>query len=147
MRSLHESSEDETNRELVHAAVLEKNWMWHNDFKIPNGVHVFGRRYNPFGPNNYPAELVKIREMTAIRDTAIWRAAKGEKMDLVAADAKTTKLPPVKTNFDPEEEWKPEYLYGQDALKKLKVPPGYKIELFASEEEFRELANPVQILL
>ena len=40
----------EEYRDLVHEAVKEKNWMWHNDFKIPNGVHVFGRRYNPFGP-------------------------------------------------------------------------------------------------
>ena len=38
-----------------------------------------------------------------------------------------------------------EYLYGQDALNKLKVPPGYKIELFASEKEFADLANPVQL--
>jgi len=50
----------ESNRALVHAAVAEKNWMWHNDFKIPNGVHVYGRRYNPFGPDNYPAEIEKI---------------------------------------------------------------------------------------
>ena len=48
-------------RELVHEAVMEKNWFWHNDFKIPNGVHVFGRRYDPFGPDNYPYELKKIR--------------------------------------------------------------------------------------
>jgi lysophospholipase L1-like esterase len=59
------------HRDLVHAAVLEKNWMWHNDFKIPNGVHAYGRRYNPFGPDNYPAEIAKIREMTAVRDEAI----------------------------------------------------------------------------
>ncbi|MEJ7679569.1 MAG: SGNH/GDSL hydrolase family protein [Segetibacter sp.] len=58
----------EANRELVHAAVMEKNWMWHNDLKIPNGVHVYGRRFNPFGQENYPTELVKIRQMTAIRD-------------------------------------------------------------------------------
>ena len=76
--------------------------MWHNDFKIPNGVHVFGRRYNPFGPENYPAEIAKIREMTAIRDEAIWKALKGEQMDFAAADQKTTALPPVQSNFDPK---------------------------------------------
>ena len=76
------------NRDLIHAAVLEKNWMWHNDFKMPNGVHVHGRRYNPYGPENYPAEIVKIREMTANRDEAIWQASKGEKMDLAEADKK-----------------------------------------------------------
>ena len=135
----------ESNRELVQAAVLEKNWMWHNDYKIPNGVHVFGRRYDPFGPDNYPFELKKIREMTAIRDTAIWLAAKGEKMDLAVADQKTSMLPLVETNYNPEKNGSLEYLYGKDALDKLTVPPGYKIDLFASEKEFVDLANPVQL--
>ena len=135
----------ENHRALIHAAVMEKNWMWHNDYKIPNGVHVFGRRYNPFGPDNYPAELKKIREMTALRDEAIWLANHGEKMDVAAADAKTTTLPPVETNYNPEKNGSLEYLYGDDALAKLTVPPGYKIEMFASEKEFEDLANPVQL--
>ena len=136
----------EPNRALVHAAVMEKNWMWHNDIKIPNGVHVYGRRYNPFGQDNYPAEIVKIREMTALRDEAIWRALKGEKMDLIAADQKTTKLPPVETNYKPSEKNASlAYLYGQDALKQFNLAPGYKIELFASESEFPDLAKPMQV--
>lgn len=134
------------DRELVHAAVNEKNWMWHNDFKIPNGVHVYGRRYNPFGPDNYPAEIEKIRQLTDIRDQAIWLAAsKGEKMDLAVADKTTRTLPQVKTNFNPEKNGSLTYLYGNDALAKLKVPDGYKIELFASEQEFPDLAKPMQM--
>ncbi len=135
----------ESNRALVRSAVLEKNWMWHNDFKIPNGVHVFGRRYDPFGPDNYPFEIAKIRELTAVRDTAIWMAAAGKVMNLSEADAKTSKLPQVTTNFNPEKNGSLTYLYGQDALNKLKVPLGYKVELFASEKEFADLANPVQL--
>ena len=136
----------EDNRELVHEAVQEKNWFWHNDFKIPNGVHVYGRRYNPFGPDNYPFEIAKIREMTAIRDGAIWEATKGIKTDLAALDAKTKKLPEVKTNYkQSNKNGTPEYLYGKDAEKTIEVAKGYKIELFASEEEFTDLANPVQM--
>jgi len=136
----------EAHRELIHAAVLEKNWFWHNDFKIPNGVHVFGRRYNPFGPDNYPAELAKIREMAALRDQAVWRAAQGETMDLQQADRQTKPLPPVATNYQPgEKNGNPEYLYGADALARFTLPPGYRIELFASEKEFADLANPVQL--
>ncbi len=135
------------NSNLVHEAVLEKNWFWHNDFKIPNGVHTFGRRYNPFGPDNYPFEFRKIREMTTNRDTAIWLAAKGEQMDLELADSRTSALPPVETNFVQGDYGRGEarYLYGQEALDKLTVPEGYKIELFASEEQFPDLANPVQL--
>jgi glucose/arabinose dehydrogenase/mono/diheme cytochrome c family protein len=136
----------EANRSLVMAAVLEKDWMWHNDFKAPNGVHVFGRRYDPFGPDNYPAELKKIREMTLIRDEAIWKAAHGEKMDLAAADANTSVLPPVKTNYKQDDQHgDAKYLYGKDALDKFTMAPGYKIDLFASETEFPDLAKPVQI--
>ncbi|HTN06205.1 PVC-type heme-binding CxxCH protein [Agriterribacter sp.] len=140
------SPKAEANRALVLAAVKEKNWMWHDDYKIPNGVHVYGRRYNPFGPANYPAEIEKIRQMTAIRDTAVWLAAsKGEQMDIAAADKTTRQLPPVETNYNPKANGSLTYLYGQEALSKLKVPDGYKIELFASEEEFPELAKPMQM--
>jgi mono/diheme cytochrome c family protein/glucose/arabinose dehydrogenase len=133
------------NRDLIHQAVMEKNWMWTNDYKIPNGVHVFGRRYDPFGPDNYPFELEKIRQMTAIRDSAIWEASQGKSKDLAASDAKTRTLPEVETNFNPDKNGSLEYKYGEDALKTIKVPEGYKIELFASEDEFKDLANPVQL--
>ena len=136
-----------TNRKMVAEAVLEKNWFWHDDFKSPNGVHVFGRRFNPFGPENYPDEIKKKRQMTAIRDTAIWMAASGKEMDLERADAMTHKLPAVKTNYVSGDygRGKSTYLYGEDALSSFTMAPGYKVELFASESEFPDLANPVQL--
>ncbi|MGB5170000.1 MAG: PVC-type heme-binding CxxCH protein [Eudoraea sp.] len=134
------------NELLVKAAVLEKNWMWHNDIKIPNGVHAYGRRFDPFGPDNYPAEVEKIREMTAIRDTAIWEAAHGKTKDIAAADAKTRILPPVETNYNPaNKNGNPAYLFGAEALSKIDVASGYKLELFASEVAFPDLANPTQL--
>jgi len=139
---VQQKTKAEQYRKLVHEAVQEKNWMWHNDFKIPNGAHVFGRRYNPFGPDNYPAELKKIREMTAIRDQAIWQATKGEKMDIAAADAKTSSLPAVETNYTQNVDG---YKYGEDALSTFTMAKGFKVELFASEKEFEDLANPVQL--
>jgi len=141
-----EKVKDNSLRESVHAAVMEKNWMWHKDFKMPNGVQAYGRRFDPFGPDNYPAEIAKIREMTAIRDEAIWKAVKGERLDLDSADALTTKLPEVKTNYVPSSQNEiPKYLYGEEALSKFRMAPGYKIELFASEEEFPELEKPMQM--
>lgn len=124
-------------------AVNDKNWYWHNDWKIPNGVHVFGRRHEPFGPDNYPAELLKVREMTAIRDTAIWALNEGREYDRNAADAATTALPQVETNYKLEDQVK--YLYGQELMNSFTVAPGYKLELFASEQDFPSLANPVQV--
>ena len=136
----------DANRLSVQDAVREKNWVWEKYYKIPNGVHVYGRRHRPFGPVNYPPELKKLAEMTANRDQAIWAVAQGKKFDLVAADAKTTKLPEVKTNYRrSNKNGTTEYLYGDKALASFTTAPGYKIELFASEKEFANLANPVQM--
>ena len=130
----------------VLAAVREKNWMWHKHYKIPNGVHVHGRRHRPFGPVNYPHELTKLEEMTAIRDQAIWAALRGEPFDLAAADAKTHPLPEVKTNYRPGgKNGTVDYLYGAEALATMSLPEGYQIAMFASEREFEDLANPVQM--
>ena len=137
---------DEKRREAVHTAVVEKNFTWLNDFKIPNGVHVFGRRYNPFGPGNYPFELKKTRQMTANRDRAIWATLQGEEFDLDAADAETLELPPVETNYRPSaKNGTTEYLPGEVAETKISTPEGYQIDLFASEQSFPDLKNPVQI--
>ena len=136
----------ERYRAAVRDAVLEKDWFWMNDFKIPNGVHVFGRRHNPFGPANYPFEIAKIREMTAIRDQAIWAAVEGKTFDVAALDAKTSALPEVKTNYSPGgKNGALAFLNGKAALDTIKVPPGYKIEQWATEQEFPNLANPVQM--
>lgn len=133
------------HEKAVRQAVLEKNWMWNNDFKIPNGVHAYGRRYNPYGPDNYPFEIEKIREMTHNRDQVIWAAVKGIVLDLNEMDSKTSVLPEVETNYNIESFGIPEYKYGKDALNTFELPEGYKIELFASEVEFPDLANPVRI--
>ncbi|MCZ2483704.1 c-type cytochrome [Aquirufa nivalisilvae] len=140
------ATEVESRRAMVQAAVDEKNWMWHNDFKIPNGVHVYGRRYNPFGPDNYPAEIEKIRQMTQVRQNAIWLAVReGKVLDIDAEDKKTRTLPAVTTNYNPEKNGSLRYLYGEEALKSIQVPAGYKLELFASEEQFPNLAKPSQM--
>lgn len=134
---------NEQKRAAIRQAVLDHGWYWHNDYKIPNGVHVYGRRYKPFGPDNYPDELIKIRQLTANRDTLIWRTARGQAYDVAGADARTHKLPPIETNYNPQEGVR--YLYNGEALSKFTMAPGFKIDLFASEKEFPDLANPSQI--
>lgn len=137
------SAQKEDMRPKIKELVLDKNWFWHNDYKIPNGVHVFGRRHNPFGPDNYPDELIKERQMTANRDTLLWETLKGNSYDLALADSKTQVLSPVETNFKMGESIP--YIYGEEAMRKFNLAPGYKIELFASEETFPDLANPSQM--
>ncbi len=141
-----ESKHKPDELEVIRERVNDKNWVWHNDYKIPNGVHVYGTRYKPYGPDNYPDELKKLRQMVINRDHAIIADLRFKDYDLAAADAQTHKLPPVKTNFVvSRKNGSQSYLYGDDAVKSIKVPEGYKVELFASEKEFPLLENPVQM--
>lgn len=135
-----------SKRRLVLDAVQQKNWAWLNLYKVPNGVHAYGRRYNPFGPDNYPFELEKTREMTAVRDRLIWAKLANEPFDLAAEDANTRPLPAVETNYKPSvKNGTTEYLPGKAVESKITTAPGYKIELFADEHRFPDLANPAQM--
>jgi mono/diheme cytochrome c family protein/glucose/arabinose dehydrogenase len=135
------SAPSKADPELVHSAVKEKDYFWNNDYNLVNGVHTHGQRYDPFGPQNYPFEILKTRAMTAVRDGLIHDVAAGRKKDLAVDDAKTGDLPVVPTNFKRNIE----YLDGEKAIEKMTVMPGYKVQLFASEKEFPDLKNPVQM--
>jgi mono/diheme cytochrome c family protein/glucose/arabinose dehydrogenase len=130
----------------VLAALIDKNWYWTSDYRMLNGVHVDGQRYNPFGPANYPAEIAKVRAMTGVRDQAVWHAANAKPFDLAAADRATPPLPEIQSNYNPgTPDGQAKYLYGEEAVQSIRMAEGYKAELFASEKEFPNLANPVQI--
>ena len=131
---------------LVHGAVKQKDYFWNNDYHLVNGVHAYGRRYAPYGPQNYPDEVKKTREMTALRDIVIHDVARARKTDLAVDDSQTHVLPPVPTNYTPSiKNGTTQILPANEGLAALTVPAGYKVELFASEKEFPHLANPMQL--
>ena len=142
----HQSRVSKADPALVHAAVKAKDYFWNSDYNLINGVHAYGGRYNPYGPQNYPDEVKKTREMTDLRDALIHDVAAAKKTELAVDDSKTHSLPPVPTNYQPSvKNGSEKYLYGEEAVKSLTVPDGYKVELFASEKEFPNLANPMQL--
>ncbi len=129
------------NPAKLRAAVKDKEWMWFNDYRIVNGVHVYGQRWKPYGDVNYPEEIQKIREMTRLRDEYVWALAAGQPVMNKIADEKTRPLSEVKTNFN-----RPiTYLTPDEALKKFTLPEGYRIECFASEKDLPALQKPMQM--
>ena len=82
--------------------------------------------------------------MTANRDERVWAVAQGGDLR-----SKTTIfLPPVEVKSNkpgPESGRHMQFPGGEEAIKHMKVPPGCKVNLFASEEQFPELVNPVQM--
>ena len=139
------------NLESLRASVLEKNAEWHGRYRTVDGYNVYGGRSKltfPLAGKDSPKisnfdvmqqEMTQRDVKTANRDKRVWAVAKGG--DLKVDDSNlppTTKVGPNKTDVSP-------YLGGEEALQRMTVAKGCKVALFASEEQFPELVNPVQM--
>ena len=137
--------------EKLRAAVNEKNTEWHARYRTVDGYNVYGGRSQLEFPTagkgsakikNYDVmqdEMSQRDVKTANRDKRVWAVAKGG--DLKVDDSN---LPPVKTLQSNKPDVAP-FLSGEEAIKKMTVPKGCKVTLFASEEQFPELVSPVQM--
>jgi len=131
---------------LLRKAIYDKSWFWRNDYRMLNGVHAYGQRWAPYGNFNYPEEIEKIRQMTVLRDENLWAIAQGKSDSLTVDDTGTRPLTPVQTNYIPSEKnGSRDFLLEEDALKKFTLPEGYEVSVFATEQEFPNLGNPVQM--
>jgi len=127
----------------LHAAVNEKNLQFFYDHRGVNGCYIYGGRKNPYGTVNFPAEFKKLRAMTAVRDRRIWDVAQGKPVADAIDDSGTGEVPPVATNVKPEA--LAPATTPAESLALMEIQDGYEVNLFASEIEFPNLANPVQM--
>ncbi len=136
--------------------IADKNWHWFNRYRATDGNDVWGSRSKlKFVDNQTNAEvlqheLIMIDQMVANRDRAIWAAAKGE--NYAVSDSNVDAPVQVISNVGGHsasssavKEGSLEYLSGSDGLAQLSHPAGYKVNLYADESMFPELANPVQM--
>ena len=141
---------DEERLQKIRAAVLDRNFYWFHRYRTTDGYSTYGGRADlkfTDGQTNREVmdrELLILEQMTALRDPAIWAAANGEAYTV--DDSKTDDFVPVISN-------KPGagpngthlFLSGEEAIKKMTVMEGFQVQLFASEEQWPELASPVQM--
>ncbi|MFM7842638.1 MAG: PVC-type heme-binding CxxCH protein, partial [Planctomycetota bacterium] len=135
-----ERQRDANAAERLRAAVNEKNQQFFYDLRAVNGFYIYGGRRNPFGTVSFPPEFDKLRKMTAVRDRRIWHMAQGRSVSDDIDDRATGELPTIASNFKaPIQITTPE-----ESRQQMQLADGFEVNLFASEVEFPELANPVQ---
>lgn len=145
-----------TSDEKLKAHVLDKNLHWHHRYRAVDGNDVWGGRSTlkfVDGQTNAEVlqkELLILDTMTANRDKKVWAIANGKtyKVD----DSNVPQPVPVISNVgggsrssSAAKEGNLNYLSGEEGLKKMHYPKDFKVNLFASEKEFPQLANPVQM--
>lgn len=142
--------------DLIHKAVKDKNWHWHNRYRATDGNDIWGSRSTLSfvdGQTNADVlvhELKMLDVMTANRDSVIWAAARGEAIE--PDDGNVPTPVQVKTNVgggsrssSAAKEGSSDYLTPAESLEKIRIPEGFELNVFASEEIFPDLANPVQL--
>ncbi len=130
----------------LRAAVNDKSWVHHQDYRMVNGWYVYGGR-RTFDHETFPREFLKIRAMADARDHYVWNLAQGREAT-PPDDRKTGELFTPQTRFGMNAYSEPKelhYLTPEESIATMKVPDGFEITLFASEREFPELAKPVQL--
>ena len=129
--------------------MLDKNYHWFSRYRVVDGYNVFGGRSKLawFGQSNADVmmrEMEIFDVMTANRDRRIWAVARGG--DSPVSDGNIPPQLEVKTNIPGTlEGGKHKYLGGKEAIEKMKIAEGMQVNLFASEEMFPEMVNPVQM--
>jgi len=145
-----DAPEPDLNRlEAIRKAVLAKNLIWHNVYRATDGYSVFGGRSGlqfVNGQTNFVVmqrELEILEAMAANRDAVIHAAANGQTM--TPDDSNLPKPLDVKTNKPGAlDGGRHVFLGGKEAIEKMTVHSGMEVNLFASEEMFSDLVNPVQ---
>jgi glucose/arabinose dehydrogenase len=153
-------------------AVVDKNTLWFDRYRVTDGYSTYGERafltfikgiprdvnhdqitrQEDVLPTNYEVlerELSVLDVMTANRDRRIWAVARGAPPPAAALKVDDTDTPPfidAGTNEPgPGPNGAHVFLPGDDATEKMTLAKGIKVELFASEREFPDLVNPVQM--
>ena len=161
-------SYDAAHLDKVRQAVVDKNLHWFHRYRVPDGYSTYGDRAfltfvrgNPRNvnanqmnkvakedvlPSNYEVlqrELPILDVMTANRDRRIWAVARRaeQQADPRIDDSDTPPFIDARTNLPST----PTFISGEEGLAKMTVGDGLRVELFASEKEFPELVNPVQM--
>jgi putative heme-binding domain-containing protein len=145
-----ELKRDPKELERLRQAVLDKNFYWFNRYRVLDGFNVYGgRAFERYADkqSNYEdqqREMEILDVMASNRDKRIWAVAQGK--DFKVDDSNTPPFIPVKTN-KPGNGPNGEHIYldGEKAIEKMTLGKNLKINLFASEKEFPELAKPVQM--
>ncbi len=139
------------------SAIDDKNFHWWHRYRAVNGFSIYGTRGKAGSDGTYNNQDVMEREraildqMTANRDARIWAIGQRQPVPEAVDDSNTLPFINPKTNVggadDPNRKsgklGSLDYRPAEEQIKKFKLADGYEINVFATEEDFPELANPV----
>ena len=139
-RAAFEVSAPENTPEL-RAAIADKNRQFFQRYRPLNGFYYTGDRNKDYGYLDFLPAMRSFDVMVANRDQRIWAITQGKSFAGKKIDDSNVPAMPATKESKGANEW----MTPANELAAFKVDPRFEVNLFASEEQFPEIANPIQI--
>lgn len=142
-RSLYRQLFDEAPPRVNHSlrqAVIDKNRQYFRRFRPLNTFYYTGGRNKSYGYLDFLPAMRNFDIMVKNRDQRIHAIALGKKVQPEVDDSNAPPLPET-TESRGANRW----ITAEDELKEFKIDPRFEVNLFAAEEEFPDIAAPIQM--
>ena len=126
--------------EPLRLAVVDLERQFFRRYRPLNTFYYTGGRNKQYGYLDFLPAMRNFEIMCANRDRRIWDLAQGRPVPTMVDDSNMPDLPAVN-----ETRGANEWLPAAEEQQAFKVDPRFEVNLFASEEQFPEIANPIQV--
>ncbi|MFV1996252.1 MAG: PVC-type heme-binding CxxCH protein, partial [Verrucomicrobiales bacterium] len=126
--------------EKIREVVVDKNEQFFYRYRPLNTFYYTGGRNTDYGYLDFLPAMRNFDIMVANRDARIWDLARGKKLSGAIDDSNVPPLPRVA-----ESRGANEWLSPEDELAAFTVDERFEVNIFASEEDFPEIACPIQM--
>lgn len=136
-QALFEQSPPDVDEE-IRALVVDMNRQYFRRYRPLNTFYYTGDRNKDYGYLDFLPAMRNFEMMAANREARVHALARGENVEGPVDDLN---LPPLEAVA--EGRGANEWLSPTDELAAFEIDPRFEVNLFASEEEFPEIANPI----
>ncbi|MBL6844312.1 MAG: HEAT repeat domain-containing protein [Verrucomicrobiae bacterium] len=125
--------------EKLREAVVEKSKQYFQRYRPLNTYYYTGARNKTYGYLDFLPAMRNFDIMVSNRDEWIWELAQGN-LQATLDDSNIPAMPQT-----PQSRGANRWLSSEDELSEFKIDPRFEVNLFASEEQFPDLACPIQM--
>ncbi|GAA4439988.1 PVC-type heme-binding CxxCH protein [Bremerella cremea] len=122
------------------ATIVDKNQQFFRRFRPLNTFYYTGGRSKEYGYLDFLPAMRNFDLMVANRDQRIWDLAQGKEVPAQVDDSNVPPLPMTKQSRGANQ-----WMSAADEQKAFDMDPRFEVSLFAGEEEFPDIVNPIQM--
>ena len=126
--------------ESLREVVLDKNRHFFRRYRPLNTFYYTGGRKKTYGYLDFLPAMESFDVRVSNRDQRIWEIAQGKSSSTRIIDSNVPELPLVSQSRGANR-----WMSAQDERRSFEVDPRFEVTLFAGEEEFPDLAAPIQM--